>query len=84
MEGHYWASDAVMRLKSSGLVRGDEDGTFRPDRPLTRAEAVVMINALLGVEPNVHAGPLWPDVPSDHWAMAIFRPYMGEGVNINV
>jgi hypothetical protein len=45
---------------------------------------LVMINALLGVEPNVHADPLWPDVPSDHWAMAIFRPYMGEGVNINV
>ncbi|QNK56683.1 S-layer homology domain-containing protein [Paenibacillus sp. PAMC21692] len=67
MEGH-WASDAVTRLKSSGLVKGYEDGTFRPDRPLTRAEAVVMINALLGVEPNVHADPLWPDVPSDHWA----------------
>jgi N-acetylmuramoyl-L-alanine amidase len=41
IRGH-WARDAVLRLKSQGIVEGV--GTmFQPDRPMTRAEFVTML-----------------------------------------
>ncbi|GAA3405212.1 hypothetical protein GCM10020370_27420 [Paenibacillus hodogayensis] len=67
MKGH-WAADAVARLKAAGVLNGYEDGTFRPDGQLTRAEAVTMINGILGVAPHKDQQPIWKDVKSDFWA----------------
>jgi len=67
MNGH-WASEAVERLQTSGVVQGYDDGTFRPDRPLSRAEAVVMINAVLKVKDAENADSHWTDVSAGHWA----------------
>jgi S-layer homology domain. len=67
-KGH-WASGAIESLASAGLVRGLPDGSFRPNRPLTRAEAVVMLNRVLGIAPLAgDLEPTWPDVPASHWA----------------
>ena len=41
-----WASDAIRYVKESGLMNGYEDGTFRPDQPLTRAEMAVVLKRL--------------------------------------
>ncbi|MFC7748468.1 S-layer homology domain-containing protein [Paenibacillus thermoaerophilus] len=67
MEGH-WAREAVAQLRAAGIVNGYEDGTFRPDQTITRAEAVVMLNGLLAIEPLAGSEPRWRDVPSDYWA----------------
>lgn len=66
--GAHWAEETVARLKSAGIVNGYEDGSFRPDTQLTRAEAVVMLNRALGIEPMDGTAPIWKDVSSDHWA----------------
>lgn len=43
----HWASRSIMDGAESGLLRGNPNGTFDPDRPLTRAElAVVMYRAV--------------------------------------
>lgn len=39
----YWAEETVSRLAETGLVVGYPDGTFRPERPLTRAEAAALL-----------------------------------------
>ncbi|WP_083515168.1 S-layer homology domain-containing protein [Fervidicola ferrireducens] len=42
-----WAKDAVYVGSSIGLVRGDEAGYFRPDDPVTRAEAAALLNRFI-------------------------------------
>ena len=45
-EGHY-AEKHIDKLVEYGIVNGYEDGTFRPDEPITRGQAAVMVaNAL--------------------------------------
>ncbi len=42
-----WYTPYVNTAHQLGLVEGYEDGTFRPDQPITRAEAAVIIANLL-------------------------------------
>ena len=42
-----WAKDAVAALASKQVIRGMEDGTFRPNDDLTRAQAVAMFDQLI-------------------------------------
>lgn len=61
--GH-WAEAAVATAQRHGLLSGYADGTFRPDRDITRAEAVTMFNKWLGRRPwDVGIAPRWSDVP---------------------
>jgi hypothetical protein len=58
-----------LRAQAAGILNGYPDGTFRPDRPVTRAEAVTIVNRLIGRSPSVDvAKPTWKDVPDNHWA----------------
>jgi hypothetical protein len=67
LDGH-WAQAAISKLHDAGIVKGYEDGTFRPENSLTRAEAVTMMNRLLGIESATGGVPVWNDVSTDHWA----------------
>jgi uncharacterized repeat protein (TIGR02543 family) len=53
-----WARKAVAQAKHTGIINGYEDGTFRPDERITRAEMAVMLaNALsLSHETSAAAG----------------------------
>ena len=44
------ASGYIARASSLGIVRGSEDNRFRPKDPVTRAEAAVILNAIVGAE----------------------------------
>lgn len=46
ISGH-WAEAAINAAYSAGWVGGYEDGTFRPDQNITRAEAMALINRVL-------------------------------------
>ncbi|MDF2815699.1 MAG: N-acetylmuramoyl-L-alanine amidase AmiC [Paenibacillus sp.] len=69
----HWAKDAVYRLKDKGIVETDKN--FFPDRPLTRAELLTMLNRkfafgqrLMGTpKPGVNL-PIFKDLPATHWA----------------
>lgn len=52
MAGH-WAVPYVAYASNAGIINGYEDGTFRPDRTVTYAEAVKMIVCSLGYGPVV-------------------------------
>ncbi len=47
-EDHFYY-DSIRAAAASGLVNGYEDNTFRPDKTITRAEVVTVINRLLGL-----------------------------------
>ena len=61
-----------LTARSWGWLSGFDDGTVRPDRTLTRAEAVTMLNRALGRSPDKayidSASPLrYLDVSKDNW-----------------
>lgn len=45
IKGH-WAEQAIRRCIMRGLIKGYPDGTFRPDREVTRAELAVILDRL--------------------------------------
>lgn len=49
--GH-WAEPIIDRLYRQGAVAGYPDGSFRPDRPLRRVEAAVMVSRALDLPPG--------------------------------
>ncbi|MFC4598449.1 cadherin-like beta sandwich domain-containing protein [Cohnella hongkongensis] len=67
-EGH-WAAGAIGKTLQSGVLKGYPDGTFRPDRSLTRAEAVRVLNQLLERPTVPVSASSWPDVQPGHWAI---------------
>ena len=65
-------SEAYLTARAQGWVTGFEDGTLRPDQPVTRAEAVSIINRALGRVPDKSyidtlAPFLYLDVSRDSW-----------------
>ena len=61
----HWARDYINQAAAAGFVNGYEDGTFRPNNAITRAEAVTLVNRTLERKP--HKAHLlddmiqWPD-----------------------
>lgn len=63
-----WSADYIYSAYKAGYIDGYEDGTFRPDSPITRAEAVKIINeALDRTDFNNETNP-FNDVSGSHWA----------------
>lgn len=61
----HWARAYIQKAVSQGIISGYTDGTFKPDKAITRAEFTRMLNAALGntntLEPN------FSDVRTGDW-----------------
>ena len=44
---NHWAANAIALAEDLGWINGYSDGTFRPNQPITRAEAMTLINRVL-------------------------------------
>ncbi len=66
--GH-WAEAEVNALLSQGVIRGYEDGTFRPNAPITRAEFVTMLNRAAGAQASGETAA-FADVTAGDWFAA--------------
>lgn len=65
--GHWSARQGYLKpLLDRGLLRGFPDGTFRPDEPLTRAQAVRILNDAAGLEFNRRLAP-YADLATGSW-----------------
>ena len=58
---------AIMTAYNEGKINGYDDGTFRPDAEITRAEAVAVLNRYTERKP-LKSTERFPDVPLTHWA----------------
>ncbi|MBE0448251.1 MAG: SpoIID/LytB domain-containing protein [Actinobacteria bacterium] len=63
--GH-WAEPYIAALVNQEIIRGYPDGTFRPDRSITRAEISAIISRAMGLSPGSSPAS-FPDI-ADHWA----------------
>ncbi len=60
IDGH-WACEYINRAAQRGWISGYGDGTFRPDKPITRAEAMTLVNGVLDRHPE-NEQSLTPDM----------------------
>lgn len=67
IDGH-WAADAIRLAARYGYVNGYEDGTFRPERHVTRQQFVVMLARALGLSQIGVAVPFADDGQLPEWA----------------
>ncbi|WP_419889704.1 S-layer homology domain-containing protein [Paenibacillus xylanexedens] len=64
----HWAREAVQRVMAAGIMSVSQDGVFRPNDAVTRAEAVTLLNRLVHIEPELSGTSRWKDVSVSHWA----------------
>ncbi|MDA8235272.1 MAG: S-layer homology domain-containing protein [Clostridia bacterium] len=50
MESALWALKDISKMHSQDVIKGYKDGTFRPNSPIKRQEAVTMAIRLMGLE----------------------------------
>jgi len=76
LTAEHWAYEDIQTLTASGLMEGYEDGTFRAENEITRAEVMTVINKLLGRKPldsyvkSLHYNP-YNDLLEEKWYYVI-------------
>ncbi len=74
MKGH-WAAADVAALHSAELIDGYSDDTFRPDKPISRAEVTAIVVRALKLADVAAAEQnddnSFSDLPADHWAAGL-------------
>lgn len=63
--GGHWAQGTIIQWTSKGYISGYEDGTFKPDNSITRAEFVRLVNQSMGYTKTGNA--YFSDVSSSYW-----------------
>lgn len=66
-----WARKFINQAAAAGLVYGYENGTFRPNQNITRAETIAMVNRILNRKASADAVvtgyKTFTDVPAGKW-----------------
>ena len=74
IDGH-WAQEYINQAADAGIIEGYPDGTFGPQKQITRAEAVTMVNRTLDRHPDpdhfLEDMLVWPDnLDTEAWYYA--------------
>jgi N-acetylmuramoyl-L-alanine amidase len=75
----YRAVDEINYLVGRHIIGGYPDGTFRPENPVTRAEAASMLGRALGL-PGGHLATPFSDVPATHYASGYIKQLADKGI----
>lgn len=62
-----WAEEAIEELMDQGVISGNDDGSFAPNRQLNRAEVSKIIVLSTGIDLDTTGGPHFPDVDEGAW-----------------
>ena len=68
----HWAHANILSLSEAGLMQGYDDDTFRPEKNITRAEVMTVVNKILGRKPlesyvkSLHFNP-FSDLSDEKW-----------------
>jgi hypothetical protein len=64
----YWAKDAIEHLVSLGIISGYPDGTFKPEKTLSRAELCTLLIKARRTSVKTPRTAVFSDLPPTHWA----------------
>lgn len=67
---NHWAKDDIRQMAAKGIINGFDDGSFKPDKNITRAEFTKLIAGLLQLEEKT--GNDFSDVTGNMW----FAPFV--------
>ncbi|WP_093337383.1 N-acetylmuramoyl-L-alanine amidase [Salibacterium halotolerans] len=68
VDSGYWAEEEIEYLTEHRVANGDASGQYRPEQPLTRAQASIMMTNALGEGALNASSPTFSDVNSSFWA----------------
>ena len=71
--------EAIITLSKLDVINGYDDGTFKPEGQITRAEFTKMVVAALGYGDNVAVPTEFDDV-TDHWAKTYIKTAYDMGI----
>lgn len=89
IQGH-WAQPCIEQLVQKQIITSYEDGTFRPNSQVNRAEFANLITKAFPNQPVVRDAIRFADIPSNYWAANGIRKayqtgflsaYIGENFN---
>lgn len=63
----YWANDIITKMSDKGIINGYEDGTFRPDAFLNRAEFATIMTKVLNLDDRVYLKSSFEDIKIEDW-----------------
>lgn len=77
----HWAKDYIQQLSSSNYLSGYPDGTFKPDRDMSKAEFITVLTLCLGVEASDKTTVNYKDT-GKHWALGRINEAVKRGILI--
>ncbi len=75
----HWASDYIATAQNRGLVEGYPDGSFQPERFVSRAEVVAVVARALGWGGEQNLSPVLPSDIQDSWARTYIAAFFLHG-----
>lgn len=63
--GNHWANKQITEWVNKGLAQGYNNGTFRPENTITRAEFITLLNRAIGLKELGEVG--FVDVLEENW-----------------
>lgn len=64
---NYWANHFIVALSQRQIIAGFPNGSFEPNKPVTRAELASIIEKLFD-KANTNEAIAFQDIPNDYWA----------------
>jgi hypothetical protein len=74
-----WVNPYIDYLTGRNIITGYPDNTFRPNRPVTRAEFAVMLAKSQGLPTGAGGAGQFSDVPASHWAAQAIKSVASQG-----
>lgn len=63
----FWAFPFIQALSQRDIINGFPNGTFQPNKPVTRAEFAAMVQKAFNQKPNRNVAK-FNDIPTNYWA----------------
>lgn len=63
---NHWSSPSVAYMTEKGYITGFKDGTFRPNKPMTRAEISTVLSKIFDIKRTTTKNP-FKDVQKGNW-----------------
>nr|WP_256223551.1 S-layer homology domain-containing protein [Paenibacillus sp. 1_12] len=77
-QGH-WAGKTIDVFIKLQLIKGYEDGTFRPNSPITRAEFAAILNRAFNIQGSSNTSVVLKDI-GNSWAKEAIENFVAAGV----
>lgn len=78
---NYWAKADIEELSDNKIIDGYTDGTFRPEKPMTRAEFATILVKVLKIPVTRDAKAAhFSDVPNGYWAAPAIAAVKSKGL----